>query len=142
LSIVCSSHAQTVGSSSVDGSTNSLAVQIWSPSRGEIFHAPATIHINAYVTLNAPVHAGDFVAVEFFANTNDLGSGKCVWHDAMRPQPRPGQPTPMYVIAPGFSPAQLDLSNMPAGGYALTTRATFTNGISAISAPVNITVLP
>ena len=142
LSLVCSSPAQTTGPASADGSTNLLAVRIWSPPPGKIFHAPVTVHINAYVTLNAPVHAGDFVAVEFFVNTNHLGSGKCVWHDAMRPLVHPGQPTPMYVVAPGFSPAQLDWSNAPSGDHALTAQATWTNGVSAVSAPVNVTVLP
>ena len=125
-----------------DGPTNSLMVQI-SPqlSRG-VFHAPATIRINAIVTQRSPSSAGDFVEVEFFANTNRLGSTRSASHGVVRPRPRPGQPVPLFVIAPGFAPAGFVWTNVPAGHYALTARATGDGGLSAVSPPVNITVLP
>jgi hypothetical protein len=124
------------------GPADSLEVRIFPPSGGEVFHAPATIRISAYVAQSAPARAGDVVRVEFFADTNSLGFGTSTWHDAVRPQPQPGRPVPMFVIAPGFSPAEFVWSNAPAGNHALTARADGTNSLWAVSAAVNVTVLP
>jgi len=140
--IASNSFAQPSSSSGQAGTTDKLSVQLWPQLSREVFHAPATVRIAAYVTVRAPAHAGDFIGVEFFANTNNLGSSKSFWHGAIRPQTRSGQPTPMYVIAPGFSPANFIWTNVPAGQYTLTARATCTNGLSAVSEPLQLTVSP
>jgi hypothetical protein len=142
LAIGVSPAQNTSGPSAADGTTNLLAVELGPQLSREVFHAPATVRLSAFVTLRAPAHAGDFVTVEFFANTNRLGSGRSDWHGLIRPQPRPGQPVPLFVIAPGFAPATFIWTNVPAGDYTLTARATGANGLSAVSAPVNIIVRP
>jgi hypothetical protein len=137
-----SGFAQPASSPATGGLVDPLAVQIWPRPGREVFRAPANIPIGAYVTLRAPAHAGEVVNVEFFANTNSLGSRQSVWHDAIRPPSTSGQAMPMFIMAPGFYPARLVWSNAPAGSYVLMTRATGTNGLSAVSPPVNLTVLP
>src|SRR5208282_2123898 len=54
---------------------------------GDTLHAPKDIFILAFVTTAVAAHAGDSVTIDFFANTNKLGSGKSVWHNAIRPDP-------------------------------------------------------
>jgi hypothetical protein len=107
-----------------------------------VFHAPARIDFMAYIELNPHLHAGDSVPVEFFSNTNRLGSGTAVWHDVIRPESRPGQATPMWVMAAGFYPAEFSWNKVPPGVYSVTAKATWTNGLSAVSAPLKVTVLP
>jgi hypothetical protein len=122
---------------------NLLAVKIWSPRNNAQFDAPATMHINTYVNLRGQGKDGDFVLVSFYVNTNMfLGSKKALWHGVIRPHVLPGQAMPMYVVAPGFWPADLVWSNVPAGRYSLTATATFTNQLPAVSDPVKITVAP
>jgi hypothetical protein len=142
LIAVGSGFAQPAGSPANGGLTDPLAVQIWPRLGREVFRAPANISIGAYVTPRAPAHAGEVVNVEFFANANSLGSRQSVWHAAIRPHASPGQTMPMFIMAPGFYLAQLVWSNAPAGSYVLTARATGATGLSAVSPPVNLTVLP
>lgn len=108
----------------------------------KVFHAPATIRIQANVTLDDRAHKGESVRVEFYANTKRLGSRKSAWHDAIGPDPHSRNFQPMIMMAAGFWPVGLDWSNVPAGSYTLTARAIGAKGRSAVSAPVNITVLP
>ncbi|MGD0743939.1 MAG: hypothetical protein ABSA45_02180 [Verrucomicrobiota bacterium] len=107
----------------------------------KVFHAPATISIQADVSLDVPACAGDFVRVEFYANMKRLGSRKCVWHDEVRSNSHPRDCQPMEIIPAGFSPVEFVWKNPPVGDYTLTAKATWTNDLSAVSAPVNITVL-
>ncbi len=108
----------------------------------KVFHAPATISIQADISLDAPVRAGDSVRIEFYANTKRLGSRKSVWHDEMGPNPHSRDFQPMHIFPAGFVPVVLVWNNPPVGAYALTARMTWTNGLSAVSTPVNIAVLP
>jgi len=102
----------------------------------KVFHASATISIQADVSLNAPARAGDSVRVKFYANTKRLGSRKNVWHDEMGPNPHSRDFQPIHIIPAGFVPVELDWNNPPVGTYVLTAKATWTNGLSAVSAPV------
>jgi len=142
LFIACISFAQPARPPSGNNSTNLLAVELWLPQGDEVLHAPATISIQANVALDAPAQKGDFVRIEFYANTKRLGSRKSVWHDAVGPDPHSRKFQPMIMSAAGFWPVGLDWSNVPAGSYALTAKASDTKGRSAVSTPVNITVLP
>ena len=136
--------AQTATPPDGTNSTNPLAVSLslWLPDPEGSFHAPATIGLMAQITLNAPAPAGDSVRVDFFANTNKLGSRKSVWHDAIGPDPHARNFQPMIMRRAGFDPVEMEWSNAPAGGWAVTARATGVRGRSAVSAPLNITVLP
>jgi len=145
-----SSRAQTPGPFEKDDSTNGLSAWVylrWDTSNA-VFHAPATIDILGYVWLQPSPRAGDVVRVEFFADTKRLGSGKAVWHDEIGP-PRgkwylfgPPPAEPMHIIAAQFYPAEFVWKKVPVGAYALTARATWTNGVATVSAPVKVTVLP
>src|ERR1017187_1847805 len=108
----------------------------------EVFHAPATISIRADVSLDAPACVGDSVRVVFYANTKRLGSRKSVWHDEGRSNSHYWNSQPMHTIPAGFRPVELVWNNPPAGDYKLTAKVTWTDDLSAVSAPVNIKVLP
>jgi Big-like domain-containing protein/Calx-beta domain-containing protein len=97
-------------------------VQLNSPSDGATFTAPATIALRAY----AVDHEDGFnLKVEFFEGTNSLGFG--VFVPTMCPSP----------YCPYFA---LTWSNVPAGAYVLTAKATDTAGASSVSGPVHILV--
>ena len=138
------SFAQPFGPASADESTNQLSV--WLDLRlntnNAVFYAPARIGLLAYVRRVPRPHAGDAVRVEFFSDAKRLGAAKAVWHDEARPKQIPGRATPMHVLAAQFYPAEFVWKNVPAGTHALTAKATWTNGVSAVSAPVKVTVLP
>lgn len=137
---ICSGLAQAPSESK--NNTNELSVWLWAPHPAAL-KAPATINLQAYVrSHDSGLKAGDDVNVQFSANSKLLGSDKAVWHDMIRPQPKPGQAMPMWVMAAGFYPAKWSWQNVPAGNYSVTARATCTNGLSAVSASVAVVVLP
>jgi hypothetical protein len=124
------------------GNTNEMLVALWFPHAGD-FHAPATINLQAYVRVRGSgLKAGDVANVEFFANSKSLGSVKAVWHDVIRPHAPPGSPVPMWVRPAGFDPAKWTWKNVVAGSYSITAQAICTNGLSAVSRPMTVTVLP
>ncbi len=108
-----------------NGTTNlPPAVGIIEPGNGAVFYTPTNIQLVA--------KAGDpdgFVTnVEFFAGATDLG---------------PGTPIVFDPLVSGFIfVCSLNWQNVPPGNYSLTAVATDNGGASAISAAVNITVLP
>jgi hypothetical protein len=104
-------------------------VRIASPPNGAVFRAPVNVPLYAF----ASERGGSIGSVEFFAGTNNLGSGKALCLD---PWPIAG---PSFVCPSNFF--VLVWSNVPAGAYVLTAVATDTGGVSATSGPVNITVL-
>ena len=137
---VCSGLAQLPGP---QGTTNLMTVSLWVPHPKTSYQAPANIFIQAYVRLKEPgLQKGDTVNVQFFADNQSLGSSKAIWHDAIRPHGPPGAAVPMFIIAPGFNPARWIWTNAPAGSHSLTAQATWTNGLSATSPPVVVTILP
>ena len=130
--------AQVPGSP--DNSTNQLSVQLWLSQKTGL-QAPAQIDIQAYVRMQEQgLKAGDIVNVEFFANSKSIGSAKAVWHDVIRPHAAPGQAVPMWIMAAGFYPAKLTWNDVPAGNYSLIAQAAWTNGLSAFSTAVAVTV--
>lgn len=135
---MCSGLAQMPGPS--DTSTNQFSVLLWPPHiAGK--KAPATINIQAYIRLNEPgLKAGDSVNVEFFANSKSIASAKAIWHDTIRPHAASGAATPMWIMPAGFYPALCTWKNVPAGQYSVTAKATWTNGLSAVSAPIPATI--
>ena len=137
---VCSGLAQAPFESA--NTTNELSVWLWVPKSADL-KAPATINLQAYVQLrDSGLKAGDCVNVQFFSNSKPLGSDKAVWHDMIRPHAKPGQAVPMWVMAAGFYPAKCSWQDVPAGNYSVTARAAWTNGLSAVSAQVTVSVLP
>ena len=127
---------------------NVRPVRITSPANHAIFYAPIDIPIFAYVrVLDQDVGPGaglSFTNVEFYAGTNDLGSGFDLGsiHAAFKPTYGNfviGRPVPRLG-----SVYCLVWTNAPAGSYALTVVARgreFLNNLSRTSAPVNITIL-
>ncbi len=123
--------------------TNSLNVRIeMSPRDDTTFPAHTNLHIDAFVNMDGPLKNGDLVKVEFFANTNRLGSGTTVWHSAIYPPNTPGQFHYMHIVAAGFPSVPFVWKNPPAGNYTLTAKATLTKSIIAVSPPINIVITP
>jgi hypothetical protein len=99
------------------------SVYIYSPANGTSYIAPATVNIYA----RACESTGMVATVEFFANSVSLGV----------------VPNSSQMIVSNISTAYLfplTWSNVPASGYALKAVATDTNGNTATSSVVNITV--
>lgn len=101
------------------GSNQPPVVSMVYPTNGATFQAPTNIPL--YAQASDP--DGSVSNVEFFAGTNDLGSGQVVSAD------------------PRGTIYYLTWSNVPPKTYSLTAVATDNGGASTVSAPVNITVL-
>ncbi len=111
----------------------SPVVRIISPPNGAIFRAPVHLPIYAY----ASDRDGYVNSVEFFAGTNSLGLGHGVCIGLTY--------TNRLCLTNLFL---LVWTNAPLGAYSLTARATVLCGFcpqgeaSAVSEPVNVTILP
>ena len=135
---ICCSLAQTPVSP--NATTNQLSVRMWLLGSKNL-HTPVKINLQAYVRMQNPgLRAGDFVNVEFFANSKFIGKAKAVWHGEIRPQVAPGQAVPMWIMPAGFRPAVCPWKNVSPGNYSLSVRATWKSGLSTMSPPVSVTV--
>ncbi len=142
VAIGCERQPQTASPSAEDKPKSSLKVWIAAPDNGSTYHAPAVVYILAGVELAGGAKAGDAVTVDFFANTHRLGSRQSLWHKGIKPDPSSRNFQPMIMSAAGFGGVSLCWSNVPAGIYALTAKASGLHGLSAVSEGVNITVSP
>ena len=140
--------------------TNSLmvAVEVWSPlaprpgsptppggwsNDRKTFTVPCDLHIMANVAVTPVPHEGDTVMIDFFANSEKLGSRKSVWLPELNPSAhRHGnEAVPMFIRPAQFSMEALVWTNVPAGHYSLTAKATFGSSPPAVSGPVGVTIL-
>jgi hypothetical protein len=98
------------------------SVYIYSPANGSTFHTPTNLALYARAVENQ----GAVAAVQFFANSNSLGvaSNSMVFTNVST--------EPLFAVV---------WSNAPAGSYALKAVATDTNGNTATSSVVNISVI-
>jgi hypothetical protein len=96
------------------------------PENGSRYLAPADISLSAAASASDP--DGTVASVQFFAGATSLGVVTA-----------PVVVTNLWHVTSLYS---LTWSNAPAGAYALTAVATDNAGMTATSAPVNITVLP
>ena len=101
------------------------SVNLFEPRDGSVFYTPT----NVLMLAKAGDPDGSVTNVEFFAGTNDLGSGTMVVLD---PPGVNGVTGPVWLF---------NWSGPAPGDYALTAVATDNDGASTISAPVNIMVL-
>lgn len=124
------------------GKTNSISVDLWIAPANQNLPAPAAIHMVATVSTMQPGHTGDTIKVNFLADSNYLGSATCAWHEGHQPDPHSHLPQPMIIIRPGYSGTQWVWTNVPAGTYSLTAAAIDGNGLTAVSEPKKVTVLP
>lgn len=108
------------------------------------FFTPCDIHISAGVNVKPQAHEGESVTIEFFANTNRLGSQKSDWLPELNPSAhaRPGQAVPMFIRPAQFPGVEFVWKNPPPGHYTLTAKATFGKNPPAISRPIVIDVFP
>ncbi len=109
------------------GPDTDLSVDIATPTNGATFSAPADIQLIAGATASV----GAVASVEFFDGTNDLGID--TFGAVVDPPGSPG-------LTPGGRAFFLTWSNAPVGFHVLTALATDTNGETAISDPIFITV--
>jgi hypothetical protein len=73
LLIVGCGPAQTSNAPPNSSSSKQLSVEVIAFSPDRVYYAPTNIDIQAFVTM-AGARAGDSVKVDFFANSNKLGS--------------------------------------------------------------------
>jgi hypothetical protein len=118
----------------VVGSNLPPVVRITCPPDNAVFRAPVNIALLAY----ARDPLGYVSSVQFFAGSNSLGFGLRVPASVLPPLGPVPPPPPIFQT----NIFELIWSNAPAGSNALTAVATDNAGLSATSAPVNITVLP
>jgi hypothetical protein len=102
------------------GASSDLSVVLASPSNGATFIAPVTIQLIA----GASASVGAIASVQFFDGLTSLG----IVSNGL-------------VATPGTLAYFLTWSNAPVGFHVLTAVATDTNGQSAVSAQVDITVI-
>jgi hypothetical protein len=105
-------------------------VRIASPPNGAVFRGPLNLPLYAF----AYDRDGSVASVEFFAGTNDLGSGKGLCTQPMSGSIWPTNNCPTNVFT-------LVWTNPPTGAYVLAAVATDNGGASSTSGPVNITIL-
>jgi hypothetical protein len=162
----CNGKAGTIYSPPAFGLGNlahSPAVRIIVPADGAKFHAHTDIRLLALVTPHGTdlgpeeneaikrftdpskwtltQSPEDTVSVEFRAGTNHLGSQTSGMISA-RVRSKPGQFEPMVMICVGYPAVEIIWHNAPAGSYTLTANATNAKGLTTVSTPVNITILP
>jgi hypothetical protein len=163
LAAGCGTKARALYSPPLFGDpTHPPAVRIIEPSNGATFQAHADIHLLALATPNgtdlgpdedAARHYADpdkwnFIqdpehsfTVEFLAGTNDLGSQASGMVSAsMRSQH--GEAVPMIAGLVGYPAVAWVWHDAPAGSYTLTANATNEKGLTTVSPPVKITILP
>jgi hypothetical protein len=110
------------------GGSSDLSVDIASPTNGAIFSAPADIQLIA----GAIANVGAVASVQFFDGLTSLG----IVSNGVVVDP-PGSPG----LPPGGRAYMLNWNNASVGFHYLTAVATDTNGQSAVSAMVQITVI-
>lgn len=117
--------------------SNSLSISFVFPTDGEVVNAPLYLRVNTSDS-NATV-----VSVQYFAGTNSIGivSNSPVVYplggsDLTVRDPATPLPVPIF-----YSPFMLYWNPSP-GNYTLTAEATDSEGNTAISTAVNVTVIP
>jgi len=103
---------------------------------------PPNLFIHPDVKTVMAVHAGDTVMIDFFVDCKRLCSGKAIWHNMVIPPTQPGQAKPTYMVPAQFVVPNCIWTNVTEGNHVLKVRASDFHSLSAISAPVHITVLP
>lgn len=125
--------------------TTASPVRITSPANRATFYTPVDIPIFAFagrtaITGPIAVPGASITNVEFYAGTNDLGSGQNLGSTSSRSTVSYANLFGVPVPALGGTFC-LTWSNPPVGGYLLTAVAKNSAGLSRTSAPVNITIL-
>ena len=110
------------GSNAAPGQSIPFKIGFWYPTNGQKFLAPATIGIYTKAADSNVVNT-----VQYFSGATSIG---IVTNTGGASQNTPSTASPFYML----------WSNVPAGSYILTAIATDTAGLTATSAPVNISV--
>src|ERR1039458_1765236 len=100
-----------------------FAIGFWYPTNGQTYTAPASVGLHAWV-----IDSNLVLTVQYFAGATSLGIVS-------------NTTGVMLTTTSTANPFFLLWSNVPAGSYALTAVAADSGGLTATSAPVNITVL-
>lgn len=111
---------------------------------GEAVHAPANFYLSPFVRTTLPLHAGDTVTIDVYADGRKLLSQKAVWHEEFNPSKnaRPGEAVPMIIQPAQFFYDDAQWTNVPEGKHMVLAQAYDFHGLSAYSKPMHITVLP
>jgi hypothetical protein len=122
---------------SVVSSNVAPVVRITSPPNGSIFRAPINIPLFAY----AAEPGGAVTSVEFLADGSVIGYAHPV--TAVPPPLPPGSIQPPILIVEPTNYWELTWTNPPLEtNITLTADATDSSGVSTVSSPVHVTVLP
>jgi len=121
-------------------------VRITSPANHATFYAPLEIPIFAYASLTYSVNPflpglGSITNVEFYAGTNDLGSGFNLGAGAPPAWASYANFVTVRAIPRLGNTYCLTWTNAPTGTFALTVVAKGAGSLAKTSAPVNITIL-
>jgi len=139
--------AQTTNAPAGGGGGKPLEISIEAVFQGKRLQdgarvqAPAVVYLFPHLEAAVKPHAGDTVAIDFFANDQKLCSQKAVWQDERRPAQRPGQAVPLWIMRAQFLISDCVWSNPAPGSYTLTARATGLKGLSADAAPLRVSVV-
>jgi hypothetical protein len=100
-----------------------FAIGFYYPTNGQTYTAPASVGVHAWV-----IDSNLVLTVQYFAGATSIGIVS-------------NTTGVMLTTTSAANPFFLLWSNVPAGSYALTAVAADSGGLTATSAPVNITVL-
>lgn len=109
---------------------------------GAFVPGPVTFLIHPDIDITLPVHAGDTVNIDFYADGRRLTSAKATWHDASVPPVLSGQSQPAYRVPAQFLVPNYRWTNVPVGSHVLSIRAYGFRGLSANPPALHVTVLP
>ena len=111
---------------------------------GEAVHAPAGFYLSPSVRTTLPLHAGDAVTIDIYADGQKLLSQRAAWHEETNPSKnaRPGEAVPMIIQAAQFFYDDAHWTNVSEGNHVVLAHAYDFHGLSAFSKATHITVLP
>ena len=111
---------------------------------GEMVHAPGNFFLSPSIQTTLPLHAGDAVTIDIYADGRKLLSQRAAWQEEFNPSknPPPGVAVPMIIRPAQFFYKDLDWTNVSEGKHVVLAQAYDFHGLSAFSKPMHIIVLP
>lgn len=109
---------------------------------GAFVPGPVAFFIHPDINATLPVHAGETMNIDFYADGRRLTSAKATWHDASVPPVLPGQTQPAYRVPAQFLVPNYIWTNVPVGSHVLSIRAYGFHGLTLNPPTLHVSVLP